>query len=816
MESLPKKRAITVSQKQSAAGKVIKKVAKKKSIATPVSKKRAVNVKTKAVVKVSRPTLVPKKRARVSPRKVVVEKGVVAVPKPAAEDVSFIPGTVSIRLKEKAALYALWYAEHSPRIMARTASTFGFLFVVLGLLTAFVVTTPVPFIKADLFASVECSLRDTCQQLFNQEVSSLPASELTVKTPLVLFASLPPLVNDTDTELMITVQNASLHGLYLRSLETGEKLTVAATQSADDSFTYKLPTSTLRPGDYKVYVRAQFVDSQAVSEFVGPVFRVEEVGLIDSSATSTDNEMSVVSELREISVEENLMAEVIETRLYASTTESLGTTTTKQVVSDQPNSEADEVVGSEPIAPSAIEPLSVTIRPGVASGQYVVTMVPTYRYTEIELYARPQMSTQAYFLGSATKADDIWRFWLDTEDLPVGDFTLVAEAWADGEQKAVTEVPFAIPIVSLDFTLTDQYQSGKSAVLSHLTSFGTTTSGQTRNFGDLPEFASILQTSGLSTSTIQLLTNVSADIRPLLRSYAAGVQADDVLVTGLSERTLDTRMDEIIADLGLEASDDRSVYELVNEFTQATTILKQYISTTESRKREETNQLSSLDTDNDGLSDYDEYLWYETDPHIPDTDQDGVIDGVEVATGFDPRIVTPQVITRFHTPEVVEETADPVLDVAGVYPLLVYETDVATPHVQAEIAGVGLPNSFVMLYVFSDPLVTTVRTAPDGSFSFTLAKELPDGDHAVYAALMSNTGEVVARSEAFRFTKTGTTFSYIPAPVLVAAPVVMPVSALTKQETAVAAVGIVALGLILLLLAQAVLRPRDPRLIAHA
>ncbi|MDR3642985.1 MAG: L,D-transpeptidase family protein [Candidatus Doudnabacteria bacterium] len=47
-------------------------------------------------------------------------------------------------------------------------------------------------------------------------------------------------------------------------------------------------------------------------------------------------------------------------------------------------------------------------------------------------------------------------------------------------------------------------------------------------------------------------------------------------------------------------------------------------------------QLKNIDSDNDGLSDYDEINIYHTDPHNPDSDGDGYSDGHEVQHGFDP------------------------------------------------------------------------------------------------------------------------------------------------------------------------------------
>ena len=46
--------------------------------------------------------------------------------------------------------------------------------------------------------------------------------------------------------------------------------------------------------------------------------------------------------------------------------------------------------------------------------------------------------------------------------------------------------------------------------------------------------------------------------------------------------------------------------------------------------------LSKLDTDKDGLSDYDELNYYKTSPYIEDTDSDGLLDGEEINLDEDP------------------------------------------------------------------------------------------------------------------------------------------------------------------------------------
>jgi hypothetical protein len=44
----------------------------------------------------------------------------------------------------------------------------------------------------------------------------------------------------------------------------------------------------------------------------------------------------------------------------------------------------------------------------------------------------------------------------------------------------------------------------------------------------------------------------------------------------------------------------------------------------------------TMDSDHDGLSDYDEINIYHTDPNLADTDGDGYLDGDEIAHSYDP------------------------------------------------------------------------------------------------------------------------------------------------------------------------------------
>jgi hypothetical protein len=168
---------------------------------------------------------------------------------------------------------------------------------------------------------------------------------------------------------------------------------------------------------------------------------------------------------------------------------------------------------------------------------------------------------------------------------------------------------------------------------------------------------------------------------------------------------------------------------------------------------------SERDTDKDGLNDIDE-IRYGTDPYSADSDFDGFIDGDEVKNGFDPskysagdksdRIV-------FEDPKTSGRIRKEVYSVQSVD-----LKDTETGGKSLHFTGKGLPNSFVTIYVYSDPIVLTVKTDSDGNWTYDLDKELEDGTHEAYVAITDNTGKITAKSEPIAFVKTAQAATIIP------------------------------------------------------
>ncbi|MFA6098373.1 MAG: Ig-like domain-containing protein [Patescibacteria group bacterium] len=65
--------------------------------------------------------------------------------------------------------------------------------------------------------------------------------------------------------------------------------------------------------------------------------------------------------------------------------------------------------------------------------------------------------------------------------------------------------------------------------------------------------------------------------------------------------------------------------------------------------------------------------------------------------------------------------------------------------------GQGPPNTYLRLYIYSSPIVVVTKTDASGNFTYSLDKNLADGQHEVYVTITDDTGKIQEKSSPLTF-----------------------------------------------------------------
>ena len=170
------------------------------------------------------------------------------------------------------------------------------------------------------------------------------------------------------------------------------------------------------------------------------------------------------------------------------------------------------------------------------------------------------------------------------------------------------------------------------------------------------------------------------------------------------------------------------------------------------------------DSDNDGVSDYDEVHIYHTDPMNAHTAGGPMTDGQRILLGLDPHSTSTTPVP-VESPQVAGKEVKTIFAVSDIK-VERHEATTTTslPVAREEVtfSGRGLPNSFVTLYIFSTPVVVTVKTDISGAWTYTLTSELENGDHNMYVATVDAAGKIIAKSPEVPFVKTAEAATFTP------------------------------------------------------
>lgn len=180
-----------------------------------------------------------------------------------------------------------------------------------------------------------------------------------------------------------------------------------------------------------------------------------------------------------------------------------------------------------------------------------------------------------------------------------------------------------------------------------------------------------------------------------------------------------------------------------------------------------------VDSDMDGIADYDEVNIHHTDPNNQDSDNDGFPDGAEIIVHTNPlggksvesgatttSIVRDEFV-KLENPHLSGAMSPKLLAVEEVS--LVQTSPSENEHASSSalvFKGHATPNSFITLYIFSDPIVVTIKTDEFGAWTYTLDKALLDGSHEIYSAITDSGGHILAKSEPLPFVKEAQAVSF--------------------------------------------------------
>lgn len=429
------------------------------------------------------------------------------------------------------------------------------------------------------------------------------------------------------------------------------------------------------------------------------------------------------------------------------------------------------------------------------SGSATIGIEAGEKYSYIELYLRPVQSLNSRFVALATKRFEKWQFVFDTKDIPNGKYELYAQTKDDS--KVIKSKTILVTVKNESTTPVSIQSDTRKPIVS----IAPAKTDDTREFVRVSDFEEVKNDS-VSVETSLLLKQNSAEMNALLRNYAAAVQSGDEILISAAKDALRKKKDEIVFD-NLKSERTQGIADSIEEdLDLRIQKMQEKVAVFEGIRKERSSGDSSIDTDKDGISDFDEVNIYKTNPELSDTDNDGVTDGIEIARGYDPNDSKVEAVIEYESPkESLALVHDDLIQVENVSPIKKVGGEGGDDtHLKTEIRGKSLPNSFVTLYIFSSPTVVTIKTDADGSFVYTFDRELEDGRHDVYAAVTDNAGEIIAQSNPFSFIKRAEAFTPVDAEE---ANVITNTSELKSSDepySVAAGVGILALGLILIML----------------
>ena len=718
-----------------------------------------------------------------------------------SETIIVLPEKVENKLLEKVNFYRDLVSGQAPKIMRIVANIGGYTFIIGGIYLCFLVADIKEGNTNSLLALTSCG-SDDCISLIDPNITTSSTvqnlNDLNLQKPQVFFSSDFP--KEPENDFTIKIETKDVY--EVKVLITSDSTSGSIELTPIDNNLFAVPASTLKPGIYTFRAKALALDKITRYYFSGEQFTVKKPEIISTTVSSIIHQTDSTA------------------------------TSTNEVHLLSNDTETEEAM-SEVIDPKIVHPfVEVHKFDGENNFRFLIRNIADSRF--VEVYAAPELSNNPRFLGLAIQRDNVWVYHFNGNNLPVGNYEVFVKASIAGNilksepalfkvtksittqpPKVISDTDEVVFSEKIKRTFEEQSKSTTTnniSLLEKRITYFEKFDKERESINNINEqITTELVETPIKREAVELLNQDKDKLNRLLKRYASTLQGEDKNLNRrakeeitkfrdslVTESTFNTKTKDISAQIAVEL--DKEIERLQKKVERYETLIR------------ERSELIGKDSDNDGITDFDEVNLYKTDINSPDTDGDGVLDGVEIVGGYNPNDADLEAVITFHSPKDVNYIDEENMKIVSVTPVIETDAKQGGVPILAEIKGKGLPNSFVTLFIYSSPTVVSVKTDENGDFVYTFTKELEDGNHEVYIAITDNKGEIVARSNPFQFVKTAEAFT--------------PVDAKNSESinynehykntelssyNIVAAMGIVSFGLILLMLGHT-LRGRSEKI----
>src|SRR3989344_2699235 len=707
---------------------------KKEGVKSSVRTKKVVAVKRVSKKTVDKKTVETK--AKTTP-KVAAKKATIRTKKPTeakvttASEVVFVPGAASLRLLEKVHLYTIWYERHVPGVMTGVAKVSGYAFIFLG--AVFAVFS---YIDAKNIISTPAAL--VCSESLCTDV---PDEDMPFTAPKISFINSIQGSLSSDTDFKISALNTIDPTITLTAIETGSTILLESPERVNETeYRFLIPAGRLTPASYQIEATAEH--DGATYTFTGPTFVVGEKQLSEAVVSEvTTAVMEEAASSTEVVGDEVISASssdsVIEESIVSEEeldTEQKTTSTTTEDKQEQP--EVVSVTGE-------LSPISIALHKQGASS-YLKILTGDFTPTKVDVYSQLYATGQPLHLGQATLVQGECVFNISALNLLQASHYLYASFVLNDKtykSEAVTYEPSTESYSSLT-TETDLNVLVQKIELALLAS--SVSNESRRRYFDY--FATQPEMLFAESDELQFAN------KDLLTAIDVAMQAESEFLISLSNKALTEHYTKLASVISITIAQPAAVPAIHTVLALRYQILKDRIRESEEQIKQDTNNLTAKDSDQDGVSDFDEVANFGTNSLLADTDSDGVVDSIELIRGGDP-LVPDQVVTPGLNKNIEELTYDAVVEINSVSAQVMTTKDGDPEEYFVAVEGRSIPNSYVYLLSYSTDVVEVVKTGATGLFSYTIERDFEIGDHEITAVLTDVAGEIVASSKPYPFSR---------------------------------------------------------------